>query len=111
MFADPSQGGAGITIEDNVLIGAGVHFYTNNHQFVNPYVPIIKQGYPPVTEENAIIVRSGSWLGAGVIVLPGIEIGENSVVGAGTVVTKSVPPRTIFAGNPGKVISKLDTPR
>jgi acetyltransferase-like isoleucine patch superfamily enzyme len=108
LFADPSPGGAGITIEDGVLIGAGVHFYTNNHEYNDPNTPIIDQGYPPATERDAIVVRSGSWIGAGVIVLPGVEIGENSVVGAGTVVTKSVPPRTSFAGNPGRVIRKLD---
>jgi len=107
LFADPSFGGARITIEDGVLIGAGVHFYTNNHEFSNPSIPIFRQGYPPVSESDSILVRKGSWIGAGVIILPGVEIGENSVIGAGTVVTKSVPPRVVFAGNPGKVIRKL----
>jgi acetyltransferase-like isoleucine patch superfamily enzyme len=108
LFADPFPGGAGITIEDDVLIGAGVHFYTNNHKFSDPTTPILHQGYPPTTEEDAIIVRQGSWIGAGVILLPGVEIGENSVIGAGAVVSKSVPPRSIFVGNPGKVIRNLD---
>lgn len=107
LFADPAPGGAGITLEDEVLIGPGVHFYTNNHEFSDPNIPIIAQGYPSVNERNAIIVRKGSWIGAGVIVLPGVEIGENSVVGAGTIVTKSVPPHVVFAGNPGSVIAKI----
>ena len=108
LFADPSEGGAGIIIEDEVLIGAGVHFYTSNHQFSDTSTPIIKQGYPPTTESNAIVIRKGSWIGAGVILLPGIEVGENAVVGAGTVVTKSVPPHVVFAGNPGIVLRNLD---
>ncbi len=108
LFADPSPGGAGITIENEVLIGAGVHFYTNNHQFSDPSVPILSQGYPPTTNTNSIVVRHGSWIGAGAILLPGVEVGENAVVGAGTVVTKSVPPRVVFAGNPGVVIATIN---
>jgi acetyltransferase-like isoleucine patch superfamily enzyme len=106
LFADPSNGGAGITIEDDVLIGAGVHFYTNNHQFINPNIPIIRQAYRPVSGDDRIIVRRGSWIGAGVIILPGVEIGENAVIGAGTIVTKPVPPRVVFVGNPGRVIKE-----
>lgn len=108
LFADPAPNGAGITIEDGVLIGSGVHFYTNNHEFSNPDIPILEQGYPVASEDDSILVRKGCWIGAGVIILPGIEIGENSVIGAGTVVTKSVPPRVVFVGNPGKMIRKLD---
>ena len=108
LYADPSPGGAGITIEDDVLMGSGVHFYTNNHEFSNTNIPIFEQGYPPTSDDDSILVRKGCWIGAGVIILPGVEIGENSVIGAGTVVTKSVPPRVVFAGNPGTVIRKLD---
>ncbi len=107
LFADPTSGGAGIIIEDNVLLGSGVHIYTNNHEFSNPNVPIIEQGYPPTTEKNIVVIRTGSWIGAGAIVLPGVEIGQNSIIGAGSVVTKSVPPRVVFAGNPAKIIKKI----
>jgi len=107
LFADPTDGGGGITIEDNVLIGSGVHFYTNNHQFSNPNKTIYEQGYPCPTKDDSITLRSGCWIGAGVILLPGVDVGENAVVGAGSVVRKSVPSRTVFAGNPGKVIRHL----
>jgi acetyltransferase-like isoleucine patch superfamily enzyme len=107
LFADPAPGGGGITIEDSVLIGPGVHFYTNNHEFSNPLIPIFEQGYPATSANDSILVRKGCWIGAGVIILPGVEIGENSVIGAGTVVTKSVPPRVLFLGNPGKTIRSL----
>jgi acetyltransferase-like isoleucine patch superfamily enzyme len=107
LFADPAPGGAGIIIEDNVLIGPAVHFYTNNHKFSDINTPIINQGYSPPTEHDGIIVRRGSWIGASVILLPGVEIGENSVIGAGAVVSKPVPPHSLFVGNPGKVIRNL----
>ncbi len=107
LFADPRDGGGTITIEDDVLIGAGVHLYTNNHEFRNPNIPIINQGYPLASSSDSIILKKGSWIGAGVIILPGIEIGENSVIGAGTVVTKSVLPKQVVAGNPNKILKHL----
>lgn len=107
LFADPRKNGGGITIEDKVLLGAGIHFYTNNHEFSDPTRAILDQDYPEAQVSDSIIVRKGSWIGAGVIILPGVEIGENAVIGAGTVVTKSVPARVVFAGNPGRVIKDL----
>jgi acetyltransferase-like isoleucine patch superfamily enzyme len=107
LFADPTEGGGGIVIEDEVLIGPGVHFYTNNHEYSDVSKPIIDQGYPRPKLTNSIVLRRGCWIGASVIILPSVEVGENAVVGAGSVVTKSVPPRVVFAGNPGKTIRVL----
>lgn len=107
LFADPTEGGGGIVIEDEVLIGPCVQFYTNNHEYSDVSKPIYEQGYPTATLSNSIILRRGCWIGAGVIILPGVEVGENAVVGAGTVVTNSVPPRVVFAGNPGRTIRAL----
>ena len=107
LFADPRVGGGTITIEDDVLIGAGVHFYTNNHEFQNPDMPIICQDYPPARPSDSIILRKGSWIGAGVIILPGVEVGKNAVVGAGSIVAKSIPPSTVFAGNPAIAINLI----
>ena len=108
LFADPREGGGTITIEDDVLIGPGVHLYTNNHEYKNPYIPIINQGYPPASLSDSIILRKGTWIGAGVIILPGIEVGENCVIGAGSIVTKSIPPRTVFAGSPAIMIKQIE---
>jgi acetyltransferase-like isoleucine patch superfamily enzyme len=91
-----------------VLIGAGVHLYTNNHEFSNPKIPIINQGYPLASPSDSIILRKGSWIGAGVIIMPGIEIGENAVVGAGSIVTKSLSPRNVYAGNPAIMINRIE---
>lgn len=107
LFADPTEGGGGIVIEDDVLIGPGVHFYTNNHAFSDVTVPIIDQGYPKSTIEDSITVRRGAWIGAGSIILPGVTIGENAVVGAGSIVTRDVPAYSVAVGNPARVLKTM----
>lgn len=105
LFADPREGGAGIKIEDDVLIGSGVHFYVHNHKFDNLLMPIIDQGHYPSKD---IIIKKGSWIGAKAVILAGVTIGENSVVGAGSVVTKSVPMGVVVAGVPARIIKYLN---
>lgn len=61
-----------------------------------------------VSKPSTITIQNDAWLGAGVIVLPGVTIGEGAVVGAGSVVTKDVPPFTISVGNPARVIKYLE---
>lgn len=107
LFADPAHGGGGIVIEEKVSIGPGVHFYTNNHKFSDVSQTIYDQGYPPPTERDSITLKKGCWIGAGVIILPRVTIGENAVVGAGSVVTKSIPAYAVAVGNPAKVIRSL----
>jgi len=97
--------GAEIIIEDDVLMGMGIHIYVDNHKYVDPETPIIDQGY---FDSKGVIIEKGSWIGANVIILPGVIIGANSVVGAGSVVTKSVPSGTVYAGNPAKFIKEID---
>ena len=103
-FADPLKPEPGITIEDDVMLGAGVHIYLNKHFFDNPNIPIIEQGE---SDPDAVVLKRGCWIGANAIILPGVFIGENSVVGAGSVVTRSVPPRTLVAGNPARIIREI----
>ena len=103
LLADPAENGAGITIEDDVLIGSGVHFYVGNHNFENPKIPVIDQGH---TASKPILLKKGCWIGANVTILPGVVIGENSVIGAGSVVTKSIPNNVVAVGNPCKVLKK-----
>lgn len=104
LLADPREGGAGITIEDDVLLGSCVHIYTHDHSFRETAKPIIDQGH---SASRPVRLRRGCWIGAQVVILGGVEVGENSVVGAGSVVTASVPPRCVAAGNPAKVIKRL----
>lgn len=83
----------GVTIEDNVFIGPGVVF-TNDK-------------YPRSKGEwklSPILVKRGASIGAGSVILPGITIGQESIVGAGSVVTKTVPAYTVVVGNPSRVL-------
>ena len=94
-----------ILIEDDVLIGYSVHIYVSNHKFFDITLPISKQGHSVV---KPVILKKGCWIGANVTILPGVVVGENSVVGANSVVTKSISPFTVVAGNPAKIIKKLN---
>jgi acetyltransferase-like isoleucine patch superfamily enzyme len=103
-FGESNSLNTSIIIEDNVMMGAGVHIYINNHKFEKSVIPFIDQGYFP---DKAVVVKKGSWLGANTILLPGVTIGENSVIGAGSVVTKSIPGNVVAAGNPCKVLKNI----
>ena len=99
LFADKNTF---IIIEDNVLLGHGVHLYTNNHS-CKLDVPIFLQGYEK--QEN-VILEEGCWVGANSIILPGVTVGQNAVVGAGSIVTRNVPNGEIWAGNPARCIKR-----
>lgn len=94
------QDQGGITIGDGSLIGHNVVLATINHDY-DPKNRGTMHLQPIVLEIN-------SWIGSNATILPGITIGENSIVAAGSVVTKDVPPNTIVAGNPAKFMSNLE---
>ncbi len=85
------------TVEDNVFLAPGVTIANDPH-------PLCRQ----CTQENGPIIKSGARVGINVTILPGVVIGERSLVGAGTVVTKDVPARAVFFGNPGRVVKGVD---
>jgi len=90
-----------LIIEDRVAIAQRVTFVTAsdpNYSRLWDYVKIIR---------GKIIIKHDAWIGAGVIILPNVTVGECSIVGAGAVVTKDVPPYTIVAGIPAKPIKKI----
>lgn len=89
-------------IGDRVAISPNVTIITSS----GPESPIL-QKYG-LEKREKVIIKNDSWIGAGVIILPGLTIGECSVCGSGAVVTKDVPPNTIVAGVPAKVIRKLE---
>ncbi|MFC2138511.1 acyltransferase [Bacteroidota bacterium] len=90
----------GIILEENVNLGPKVSLISMNHD-TNNYAEYIKQ--------TPIIIKKNSWIGTNSIILPGVELGEHTIVGAGSVVTKSFKEGNILiAGNPAKVIKKLD---
>jgi len=93
-----------LTIEDNVLLGPEVHIYSANHRYENRNVLISRQGH---VAKGSVIIREGAWIGGKVTILPGVVIGKHSVIAAGSVVTKSVPDYTVFAGIPAKKIKEI----
>jgi acetyltransferase-like isoleucine patch superfamily enzyme len=105
IFADPREGDPGsVILEDNVMLGSGVHIYVANHEFTNPNIDIIKQGHRLA---QSVVLQKGAWVGANAIILAGVTIGKNSVVGAGSIVTKSIPDYCIAVGSPAKVVREI----
>ena len=91
--------GGKIFIGDNVLVGPGVIIRAANHVFSNIEIPIKDQGH----DAAPIHIEDDVWLGAGVIVVPGVRIGNGAVIGAGSVVVKDVEPYAIAVGIPATV--------
>ena len=92
-----------ITIEDWVFFGNNVSVITGAHD----YNLFDKERQTSCLQGRDIIIRHGAWIGANATILGPCEIGENSVVGAGSVVTRSVSSHTVVAGNPARVIKKI----
>lgn len=90
----------GITIEDEVMIGPRVNITSENH----PVEPAKRKTLVP----GAVVIKRNAWIGGAASIMPGITIGENSVVAAGAVVTKDVPDNTVVAGVPAKVVKELE---
>ena len=93
----------GVSIGDNVMMGPECLFYTSNHRIEATDIPMNKQGYDGL---NPIIIGNNVWIGARVIILPGVHIGDGAVIGAGSVVTHDVDSYAVVAGNPAKLIRK-----
>lgn len=97
--------GADITIGDDVLIASDVTIVSENHSFdPEDKIPYMDQKL----KSAPVAVGGGTWIGQGVIILPGVTIGERCVIGAGAVVTKDVPAYSVAAGNPAKIIKRYD---
>jgi acetyltransferase-like isoleucine patch superfamily enzyme len=96
----------GVTIEDNVFIGHGV-------MFINDIYPRATANGQLQTEADwkveRTVIKNGASIGTGATILANVTIGENAIVGAGSVVTKSVPANCIVAGNPAKVLRKIES--
>lgn len=94
-------GSGEVTIGNNALIGPEARFYTVNHAFdVETRREGWERAFPIVLEDDV-------WLGGSVVICPGVTIGRGSVVAAGSVVTKDVPPMSVVGGNPARVLKTL----
>ena len=95
-----------VTVGNHVNLAQGITVTALNHNFADASLRIDEQGVStlPVTIEDDV------WIGANAVVLPGVTVGTHSVVAAGAVVSRDVPPYSLVAGVPAKVIKKLSTP-
>ncbi|MHA2098410.1 MAG: DapH/DapD/GlmU-related protein [Candidatus Kariarchaeaceae archaeon] len=88
-------------IGNNVMMGPELLYISRGHIYKKLDVPILLQG---VTDSKPLIIEDDVWIGARVIILPGIKIGQGAIVGAGSVITKNVPSYSVVAGNPARII-------
>ena len=94
------QDQGGITIGDGTLVGHNVTIATLNHD----YNPNNRASITP----KPVKIGKNVWIGSDSTILPGVEIGDGAIIGAGSVVTKSIPANTIAAGNPARIIRKIE---
>ena len=87
----------GITIDDGVMVAANAQLISNNHDLYDHAILTCKP----------VHLKRNCWIGAGATILPGVTVGENAVVGAGSIVTRDVEDNTVVAGNPARVVKKL----
>ena len=90
----------GITIEDDVQIGPRVNLVTENH----PIDPTTRK----YLDLKSIVIKRNAWIGAGATILPGVTVGENSIVAAGAVVNRDVPANSIYGGIPARFIKAIE---
>lgn len=95
--------GKSVEIGDNVMMGQDCLIYTSNHETSDINKPMNTQGFTAV---RPVVIEDDVWIGARVIILPGVHIGTGCVIGAGSVVTHSVAPYCVVAGNPARVIKR-----
>lgn len=110
--------GSGIYANFNLTIVDDGHVYIGDQVMIGPNVSIITAAHPVEPELRAralqynrdVHIGENVWVGSGVNILPGVTIGKNSVIGAGSVVTKDIPENVVAVGNPCRVIRRITPP-
>jgi len=98
-----------VTIGDRVAVAPNVTVVVTSHPN-NSQLRELKDKYPSFEIFGKVRIMHDAWIGAGVIILPGVTVNEYSVVGAGAVVTKDVPSYSVFAGVPARLIHRIEMP-
>ncbi len=96
-----------VTIGKNVNIGGGCRIWDTDFHELDPGSRIYSDNHSSATKTAPIVISDNAFIGGGVIILKGVSIGKNSIVGAGSVVRESIPANEIWAGNPAKFMRKL----
>ena len=104
-----------VSVGDRVTIKSGVYLWdgleVGDDVFIGPNVTFTNDKYPRSKKYPMKFlrtrIRNGASLGAGCVILPGIEIGEHSLIAAGSVVTKNVPPNTVVVGSPARIMGDI----
>lgn len=86
-----------------VMMGPECIIYTFNHETSRTDIPMCEQGF---REEKEVVIGDDVWIGARVIILPGVHIGNGTIIGAGAVVAKDIPDYSVAVGNPATVVKK-----
>lgn len=94
-----------VVIEDSVLLSSNVYITDVAHNYLDPTRPIRNQGASFI---GPVRLREGCWIGINSVILPGVTIGRNTVVGANSVVTSDLPDNVVAAGSPARVIRKIN---
>ena len=99
----------------NLTLVDDTHIYVGDHTMIGPNVTIASAGHPILPElrekgyqfNMPVHIGKNCWIGAGVVIVPGINIGNNTVIGAGSIVTKDIPANSVAVGNPCRVIREI----
>lgn len=100
----------------NLTLVDDTHIYVGDNTMIGPNVTIASAGHPILPElrekgyqfNMPVHIGKNCWIGAGVVIVPGINIGDNTVIGAGSIVTKDIPANSVAVGNPCRVIRKIN---
>ncbi|TGK30899.1 acyltransferase [Leptospira gomenensis] len=103
VLLNAGDGNGSIEIGDAVTFGHRVMVLARGHEY-SLHSTLRQTGIT----EKPIRIENGVWIGSGSIILGGVTIGEGSVIGAGSVVTKDIPPKCVYAGNPARLIKKIE---
>lgn len=107
--------GKGVYANFNLTLVDDTHIYIGDHTMLGPNVTVATAGHPILPElreqgyqfNMPVHIGRNCWLGAGVIVMPGVTIGDNTVIGAGSIVTKDIPANVVAVGNPCRVLRPI----
>lgn len=100
----------------NLTLVDDTHIYVGDYTMLGPNVTVATAGHPILPElreqvyqyNSPVHIGRNCWIGAGVIIVPGITIGDNTVIGAGSVVTKNIPKNVVAVGNPCKILREIN---